>query len=115
MEPARRFAGVDPHRGPDETTIGQFRPRWPKPNLTPPLLALRTAHRTRKGRILKQGSIGRPHYPCPFLHPEQRAAAGSGEDFNEEGPHVAFWPEGTRGYGYAGVGPDFGGLAVIEI
>ena len=35
----------------------QFRHRWPKPNLTPPLLALRTAHRTRKGRILKQGSI----------------------------------------------------------
>ena len=47
---------------------------------------------------------GGPHYPRPFLHPEQRAAAGSGEDLNKEGPHVAFWPEGTRGCGYAGGG-----------
>ena len=57
VEPARRLAGVDARSVPDETTIGQFRHRWQKHNLTQQLFALSTAHLTRKGRILKPGSI----------------------------------------------------------
>ena len=41
VEPARRLVGVDARRGPDETTIGQFRHRWQKHNFTPQLFALR--------------------------------------------------------------------------
>ena len=57
VEPARRFAGVDVRRVPDETTIGKFRHRLQKHDLTQQLFALSTAHLTRRGLILKKGSI----------------------------------------------------------
>ena len=57
METARRFAGVGARRVPDETTICKFRHRLQKHNLTQQLFALSTAHLTRKGLILKKGSI----------------------------------------------------------
>ena len=57
MEPARRFAGVDLRRVPDETTICKFRHRLQKHNLTQRLFALSTAHLSREGLIFRKGSI----------------------------------------------------------
>jgi IS5 family transposase len=53
----RRFAGLGMERIPDETTILNFRHRLEANDLAPEILARVNAHLSRKGLMLKRGSI----------------------------------------------------------